>query len=278
MLQTYLEPSYSKEELMRYETEEYTAATLRSIGDGVISTDVFGNITNMNSMAEKISGWKLEEAMNYPIENTLTTINLKTGKRTLSPIRKVISNLEKVDLPQHTAIINKNGLKIPIADSAAPIYGYKNKFIGVVFIFRDISKEYEIQEKMNNSYVLQEAIMASMPALVYFKDSSLKYIVVNNTFCKFLNRTPESITGKNDFELFNKEEADDFTKDDESILKTKKPLLDHEEYITSSNGQKRFVLTTKIPIYDKDSISRVLLEQLLILQTVKKMRKKLSCQ
>jgi len=110
--------------------------------------------------------------------------------------------------------------------------------------------ESERLENLNELYEQQMAIMASMPALVYMKDSSLKYVVANEAFYKLLNTNSEKIVGKCDLDLFPEEEADDFCHDDQSILKSGKPLINHEEYLTTKEGQKLFVLTTKIPIHN----------------------------
>ena len=136
---------------MRYETQERSAATLKSIGDGVISTDVFGNITNMNPVAEKLSEWKLKEVLNKPIEEVFNIFSLKTNRTIKSPVRTVIDTRQKTDLPEHTALINRNGRKIPISDSAAPIYGHDEKLIGVVLVFRNVSEEYKMQENLKSS-------------------------------------------------------------------------------------------------------------------------------
>jgi PAS domain S-box-containing protein len=140
-----------KEENKSFDNQERSAATLKSIGDGVISTDISGNVSNMNSVAEKLSEWNLKEALNKPIEKVFNIVSLKTNKTIKSPVRTVIDTREKTDLPEHTALINRNGRKIPISDSAAPIYGHDKKLIGVVLVFRDVSEEYKMQENLKSS-------------------------------------------------------------------------------------------------------------------------------
>ena len=140
-----------KEEVSHFETQERSEATLQSIGDGVISTDISGNVINMNPVAEKLSGWKLKEALNKPIEDIFNIVSLKSNIKIQSPVRKVISTKQKIDLPEHTALINKSGKRMPIADSAAPIYGYNSNLVGVVLVFRDVTNKYEMQENLKVS-------------------------------------------------------------------------------------------------------------------------------
>ena len=60
------------------ETKNWLQTTLSSIGDAVIATDSVGNIKFMNHIAEKMTGWKQDEALNinsseiFVIENELT--------------------------------------------------------------------------------------------------------------------------------------------------------------------------------------------------------------
>ncbi len=108
--------------------------------------------------------------------------------------------------------------------------------------------ESETKKKMSEVYEQQRAIMASMPALAYMKDSSLKYIVANEAFYKSLKTDSKEIAGKSDFDFFPEVEANDFSEEDQIIIKSGKPLLNHEEYQTNASGDRRFVLTTKISI------------------------------
>ena len=50
------------------ESEKWLSTTLKSIGDAVIATDTKGNISFLNPVAESLTGWKQEEAIEKPIE------------------------------------------------------------------------------------------------------------------------------------------------------------------------------------------------------------------
>lgn len=123
------------------EEKERLSVTLRSIGDGVITTDIFGNITLLNDAAEKLTGWTLSEAREKPISQIFNIINEYTGKTLDSPVEKVIKTNAIVSLSNHTLLLDKKGNKIPISDSGAPIKDFDGNILGVVLVFRDVTLE-----------------------------------------------------------------------------------------------------------------------------------------
>ncbi|MHA1622887.1 MAG: PAS domain S-box protein [Candidatus Heimdallarchaeaceae archaeon] len=121
------------------EKEEWYNTTLQSIGDAVIATNIQGQITFMNHVAEDLTGWKLEDANSQPLTQVFRIENELTGKPVKNPFEKIVANGEVVGLANHTQILSKDGRRIPIADSGAPIKNRKGEIIGVVIVFRDVT-------------------------------------------------------------------------------------------------------------------------------------------
>jgi PAS domain S-box-containing protein len=128
--------------------QERLAVTLRSIGDGVITTDIEGNIVLINKIAEKLTGWNQEDAAGKPLSEVFHIINERTGKRCENPVDKVLENGKIVALANHTALIAKDGSKCSIADSGAPIRDKQSEIIGVVLVFRDVTVENRKEEEL----------------------------------------------------------------------------------------------------------------------------------
>jgi PAS domain S-box-containing protein len=120
---------------------ERLLVTLRSIGDGVITTDTGGNIDIMNKVAEDLCGWRQDEAHGKPLSRIFNIINENTRKPHENPVAKVLATGEIIELANHTVIIAKDGSERIIADSAAPIKDKADKIIGVVLVFRDITEK-----------------------------------------------------------------------------------------------------------------------------------------
>jgi PAS domain S-box-containing protein len=128
------------EEALR-RSEENLAVTLNSIGDAVLTTDTQGNVTRMNPIAEKLTGWLQAEALGRPINEVFNIINETTRQPTEVPVAKVLATGEIHGLANHTIIIARDGTEIPIADSAAPIRDQNGQTLGVVLVFRDVTDE-----------------------------------------------------------------------------------------------------------------------------------------
>lgn len=134
---------------------ERLAVTLRSIGDGVITTDTEGKITLLNKVAEKLTGWINEEAKGKKLPEVFDIINEETGLPHANPVEKVLSTGEIVELENHTVLISKNGEKRVIADSGAPIKDMESRTIGVVLVFRDMTEKKKMQETLEKTSKLE---------------------------------------------------------------------------------------------------------------------------
>ncbi|MDA3938738.1 MAG: response regulator [Spirochaetia bacterium] len=123
------------------EERERLSVTLESIGDGVITTDIFGKITLLNNIAEKLTAWKLEDAKGKSISEIFHIIDERTRGIQECPVDKVLKTKKIVTILNHTLLIGKNGKKTPIADSAAPIKDSEGNILGVILVFRDVTLE-----------------------------------------------------------------------------------------------------------------------------------------
>ncbi len=127
---------------------ERLAVTLRSIGDGVITTDTDGTVLFLNKVAEQLTGWSSDDARGKPSTEVFNIINEKTKTPCKSPIQRVLELGKIIGLANHTALIAKNGTVRSIADSGAPIRNRESKIIGVVLVFRDVTHEQKMEEEL----------------------------------------------------------------------------------------------------------------------------------
>ncbi len=138
------------------ETErERLAVTLRSIGDGVITTDIEGRVILLNRISEQLTGWTQEEAAGRPIAEVFNIIDEFTRVPREPPVPKVLQYGQVVDLANHTTLIAKNGVERSIADSGAPIRDRESRIIGVVLVFRDITETKRLNEELNKAQKLE---------------------------------------------------------------------------------------------------------------------------
>ena len=121
------------------EQREWFQVSLSSIGDAVITTDVEGQITFLNPVAERMTGWNFLEASGQPLERVFQIINENTREPALNPVRIVLRDGNVVGLANDTAIISKDGRQTPIDDTAAPIRDANGRLLGAVMVFHDVA-------------------------------------------------------------------------------------------------------------------------------------------
>lgn len=127
---------------------EWFQTTLASIGDAVIAVDMDSNITFLNRVAEKMTGWKLVDAVGRSLKEIFYIINEETRLPTENPVDKVIQKGRIEGLANHTLLISKNGTEYSIEDTAAPIKLPNGKLMGVVLVFHDIGERRALENKL----------------------------------------------------------------------------------------------------------------------------------
>lgn len=138
------------------EEKEQLNVTLRSIGDGVISTDSEGRVVLVNKVAENLTGFKEEEAKGKPLPEVFYIVNEQTRKRCENPVKKALESGAIVGLANDTVLIAKDGTERVLADSASPIRDKKGNIRGVVLVFQDITERKRTREKLADEYARAE--------------------------------------------------------------------------------------------------------------------------
>lgn len=121
-----------------WRAKEMAEVTLESINDGVVTTDWNGNIDFMNPSAEILSGRRFSDVRAEPLADTMQLINIKTGNVVESPISSCLSNGRSSNLGNGCALLNKNGMQIPVGVSVAPIHDHKDRVLGAVMTFHKV--------------------------------------------------------------------------------------------------------------------------------------------
>jgi PAS domain S-box-containing protein len=184
-----------KAETSLAEEKERLAVTLRSIGDGVITTDVEGRISLINRVAEHLTGWRQEEALGEPLEKVFKIINEHTRERCDSPVAKVLETGGIVGLANNTVLVGKDGTERVIEDSGAPILNQQKRTIGVVLVFRDATEKRRLQDERQKVQKL-ESIGILAGGIAHDFNNSLTAIIGNISLAKFYAKPGDKVLEK----------------------------------------------------------------------------------
>ena len=130
------------------EQGERLRTTLASIGDAVITTDMEGTITNLNPVAESLTGFSAAEAVGQPLDRVFRIIRQDTREPVESPATRALRDGTVIGLANHTLLIAKDGTEQPIDDSAAPIRCADGEVVGCVLVFRDVTERRRSEEAL----------------------------------------------------------------------------------------------------------------------------------
>ena len=140
-------------------SEERLSVTLNSIGDAVIATDAEARISLLNPIAEALTGWTRAQAMGQSIADVFKIINKQTRAPVALPVLETLAHGTIQGLANHTVLIARDGVERDIADSCAPIRDRDKKVIGAVLVFRDVSQDHAVQQKLNDSAELIQTVL-----------------------------------------------------------------------------------------------------------------------
>ncbi|HEU4834013.1 MAG TPA: PAS domain S-box protein [Pyrinomonadaceae bacterium] len=232
--------------------QEVFRVTLRSIGDAVITTDTAGCITYMNEVAEALTGWSHEEALQQPLERVFHIVNEVTRQPVENPATRALRQGIVVGLANHTILIKKDGAECPIDDSAAPIRNEEGHVSGCVLIFRDVTAhrlaERDKANQLHTARLLAAIVESSNDAIV---GKSLDGIIQswNAAAEQLFGFTTEQAVGQHISIVIPPERL---AEEDEIIasLRAGKRIEHYETERVRSDGQRIIVSLTISPIKD----------------------------
>lgn len=119
--------------------KEMAQITLKSIGEGVITTNAQGRITYLNPVAAELTGWTLSQARNQPLPMVFTVIHELTLQPAENIVERVITTGARLSGGSQLALVHRQGVQSSIEDSAAPIRDRQGEIVGAVLVFRDVT-------------------------------------------------------------------------------------------------------------------------------------------
>lgn len=224
------------------ESEEKYRAIFENTGTATTLIEEDATLVLVNAEFEKLSGYSKEE-----IE----------GKKKW-PEFVVPEDLERMLEYHRLRRINEAAAPRNYEFRFVDRYGkIKNIFLTIAMIpgtkisvasLLDISYVKESEQRLRKQQRLLELIFNATPDLLVLKDRDSVYQMINNAFCNFLQKSPEEIIGKTDFDLFPADEAEMYHRDDARVMETKQPQLQEEE-VTGAAG-KKWLYVAKTPVVD----------------------------
>lgn len=134
------------------ESEKNLRITLDSIGDGVISTDSGGRIVRINRVAAEISGLEPVQDAGKQLELLLQFNEHPSGRRINGVVNQLLTQRRgHARLPQEAVLVGHSGREFRVALFAEPIQDETGESAGAVVVFRDITEQLQLQERLHQA-------------------------------------------------------------------------------------------------------------------------------
>jgi two-component system CheB/CheR fusion protein len=176
-------------------------------------------VTLLNPHAEKLTGWKQQEAVGKPVEEVFNIINQKTRLPSIIPVKKTLEHCTVQGVANNTILISRDGTEYVIADSCAPIRNRDGSVQGAVLIFRDVTERSEIEMGLERARIqldiikksedeareYSESIINTIREPLIALDQDLRVVSVSRSFYEVFKVNPEETVGQLIYDLGNKQ-------------------------------------------------------------------------
>jgi PAS domain S-box-containing protein len=171
-------------------------------------------------------------------------------RESIQKIGKARQSGQLPDASYELFIVTKYGYKKWVYLTGSSLI-YKGMPAGIISAV-DITDRKMAENEVKREKLLLRTLIDNLPDTIYVKDHEARKILANKADLEIMGVQSESeIIGKNDIELYNEPTGNRGYTDDLKILRTGKPILNQEEDFIDIHNEKRYLLTSKIPLYNE---------------------------
>ena len=225
------------------ESEALYRTLVEKLPDGVYKSTHDGKFVDVNPALFKMLG--------YASKEELMAVDIKSQLYFNPGDRDSLVLDEKLEEMGIYPLKKKDGSAIWVEDHGWYSTGENGEILFHEGILRDITDRRQAEIDLRNEKLLLRTVIDNVPDSIYCKDTEGRKTLANVTELQYSRTTSETeILGKTDFDLYPKELAEAFFADDQIVLQGQ-PVINREEFVIDNDGQKKWLLTSKMPMKDE---------------------------
>ena len=219
------------------------AAAIIASPDAITSTDLDNNYLSWNPGAERLFGYSAREAMANPMGWMIPDAR----RAELLEHRKRVVTGETI-VGWETERLRKNGQRIFVESSYAPIRDAQGKVAGIVGVHRDVSPIKEMLGRIKSSEELFRLALNGIPDIFLIYDRDLRLQFVNQRGSEFFSRSSADIIGLRDEDLLPPAVTEAYHPS--LLLARESKATQSVEISVSLRGRQFSITATYVPMLD----------------------------
>lgn len=234
-------------------SEAQVTLLTNSIAYAIYGVDLEGRCTFANEACIEMLGYSQQSELLGKEMHGLMRHSHKDGSKCLKEECKILLALQNGHSAtvEHEVFGRKDGSTFPASYWAYPVI-LEGKIRGGVVTFMDITEQLQVKDELKRSKALLDSMIENIPVMVFLKSAEdLRFELFNSAGEELLGYSRKNLIGKNDYDLFPKEQAESFTHNDRLVLENHRLLEIPEEPIKVADGSDRWLHTFKIGLYDE---------------------------
>jgi PAS domain S-box-containing protein len=238
-----------KQENQRLKQErDLLRALVDNYPDSIYAKDKSARKILANKANVQHSGFKSEAEVLGKADSDL--FSAEVAAQLLEDDKKVLAGKPLIDHEER--LVSPTGEVRWMLTTKIPWRDAEGNIIGIIGGGRNITKQKEMELKLIEQHNLLRTLIDNLPDVIYAKDAEGRKILSNPadvgiTRCK----TEAEVIGKTDFDFFPKDIAEKFHADDQKVMRGE-AVINREEYFFDEKDQKRWLLTSKLPLRDQN--------------------------
>lgn len=201
---------------------------------GYHSVDKNGYFTHINDTSLRWLGYAREDLVGKKrFVDIVTPKDLSRAFENFGKLRRgeLLTNVE-----YH--MVRKDGSTFPVSINVLPVLDENGKFVLNRTTMFDVSALHAARTKLEDTLTFLDAIIENIPSMLFVKDAAtLRYVRINRANEKLLGISRDHVIGKNDFELFSREQAESFIAMDRKVLASGE-MMTTEESLSTPKGRR----------------------------------------
>lgn len=220
-------------------------AIVETAVDAIVVSDETGTIQSVNPAASRFFGYEAEEMIGQNVRMLMPDAERSEHDAYIANYHRT-GEARIIGIGRELEGRRKDGSMFPI-DVSIAAWGVDGKRFFTA-IMRDITERSEAEHQLQQSRLLLETMIESIPDPVFVKDADGRYLLVNEKSCRVFAIERGKVLGARDRDFFLPHVAATMENSDKRVMSTGEVVSQEEELPDVVNGAPHLYLTTKAPL------------------------------